>query len=72
MIQNLPSETPNTGALSIFKRNYQSHVSMSNDELDREIGIAAQEFPFYGIRQMRGYLISKGIRVSWQKIRESM
>ena len=45
---------------------------MSNDELDSEIGIAAQEFPFYGIRQMRGYLISKGIRVSWQKIRESM
>ena len=60
------------GALSVFSRNFQSHVFLSNNELDREIRIATQEFPFYGNRQMRGHLISKGIRVLWQKIRESM
>ena len=46
--------------------------NMSNDELDRKIRIAAREFPFYGIRRRRGYLILKGTRVSWQRIRESM
>lgn len=51
------------GALSVFSRNFQSHVFLSNNELDREIRIATQEFPFYGIRQMRGHLISKGIRM---------
>ena len=45
---------------------------VSNDELDREIRIAAREFRFYRIRRMKGYLRSKRIRVSWQRIRESM
>lgn len=48
--------------------NYNDR-NMSNDELERKIRIAAREFPFYGIRRRRGYLISKGTRVSWQKLR---
>ena len=51
--------------------NYNDR-NMSNDDLDRKIQIAAREFPFYGIRRRRGYLIFKGTTVSWQRIRESM
>ena len=44
--------------------NYNER-DVSNDELDRETRIADREFPFYGIRRMRGYLIPKGIKMPW-------
>ena len=69
----------NVSKRTVFRRLQEFSLStnyydrdVSNDDLDREIRIAARKFPFYGIRGMRGYLISKGIRVSWQRSRESM
>lgn len=64
---------------TIFRRMQQYSLSTNHNDttlldvdLDREMQIAISEFPFYGIRRMKGYLFSKNIKASWKRIRDSM
>lgn len=45
---------------------------ISNEVLDGHVQSIINEFPYYGIRRMRGQLLSLGVKVSWQRIRDSM
>lgn len=48
-----------------------TYSSMSDAYLDQMVSEAQREFPGWGNRQMYGYFISRGIRVQFQRIRES-
>ena len=47
-------------------------IYIADKELDEEIDLAVKDFPYFGIRLMKGLLRSKNINVSWQRIRNSM
>ena len=48
-------------------------VYVSDEDLDKEVHLAVvKEFPYFGVRRMTGLLRSKNIKVSWQRIRNSM
>ena len=45
---------------------------ITDEDLDKEVHLAVKEFPYFGIRRMKGLLRSKNINVAWQRIRNSM
>ena len=48
-----------------------TYSDMSDDELDAVVAEAQRQFPGWGNRHMYGYLLSRGIRVQFQRVRES-
>ena len=45
---------------------------ISDNELDETCRELTAEFPNCGVRRMRGFLLSRNMRVSWERIREAM
>ena len=49
----------------------ETYSSISDSDLDAMTAQVQQEFPTWGNRQMYGYFVSRGIRLQYQRIRES-
>ncbi len=47
-----------------------TYSQISDEELDSIIGGVQQQYPNWGNRQMYGYLVSRGIRVQMNRVRE--
>ena len=70
------SEMLGVSKSTVFRRLRQYSLSTKPDgiyitdkELDEEIDLAVKDFPYFGIRRMKGLSCSKNINVSWQRIR---
>ena len=68
------SEMLGVSRSTIFRRPGQYSLSVkshgtciTDNELDTEVDIAVKNFPYFGIRRMKGMLRSKNIIVSWQE-----
>ena len=48
-----------------------TYSNMSDTELDGLIATISRQFPNWGNRLMYGYLVARGIRLPFQRIRES-
>ena len=46
--------------------------SITDEDLDTYVRDVINNFPYYGIRRMKGHLFSMKIKVSWQRVRNSM
>lgn len=49
-----------------------SYCDMTDDELDTHVESISQEFPNCGYKTMRGHLLSRGIKVQENRVRESL
>ena len=45
---------------------------MSNENLDVIVSSIYTEFPNCGIRRMKGFLLARGIRIQWERVRASL
>lgn len=48
------------------------YSDISNEDLDIIVSNIYKDFPNCGIRRMKGFLTSRGIRVQWQRVRSSL
>ena len=48
------------------------YTEISNENLDSVVAEIYHEFPNCGIRQMKGFLDAKGIRIQWERVRASL
>ena len=48
-----------------------TYSDISDAELDAIVSEAQRQFPAWGNRQMYGYLLSRGTRLQFQRVRES-
>lgn len=55
-----------------IKQSFEKHSKINDSELDSQVEEVFKEFPNCGIRRMRGFLASRGLRIQWERIRESM
>ena len=69
------SEMLGVSRSTVFRRLRQYSLSMkshgtciTDSELDEEVDLAIKNFPYFGIRRMKGMLRSKNIIVSWQRL----
>ena len=55
-----------------FREEVPRYSLIADNELDETCREITAEFPNCGVRRMRGFLLSRNIRVSWERIREAM
>ena len=48
------------------------YSQLSDSDLDLAVERVFADFPNCGIRRMKGFLLSKGIKVQWDRVRSSM
>jgi transposase InsO family protein len=48
------------------------YTNISNVDLDVIVSEIYHEFPNCGIRRMKGFLIARGIRIQWERVRSSL
>lgn len=55
-----------------LQEDIPKYTSISNEDLDAIVSEIYQEFPNCGIRRMKGFLTSRGIRMQWERVRSSL
>ena len=48
------------------------YTPLSNEGLDEMCREITREFPNCGVRRMRGFLLARNVRISWERTRETM
>lgn len=48
------------------------YTNISNEDLDAVVSEIYREFPNCGIRRMKGFLIARGMRLQWERVRSSL
>ena len=48
------------------------YTAVSNENLDIIVSSIYTEFPNCGIRRMKGFLLARGIRIQWERVRASL
>ena len=55
-----------------LREEVPGYTPLSDEELERICRAITLEFPNCGVRRMRGFLLARNIRVSWERTRETM
>ncbi len=55
-----------------LKDNYQRHTPINDKSLDGHVTDIIKDFPYCGIKRMRGFLSARGLTIQWDRIRSSM
>ncbi len=55
-----------------LEEDIEYHAEISEDDLDKITKDIFNEFPNCGIRRMKGFLLSKGLKIQWARVRDSM
>ena len=48
------------------------YTNISNEDLDALVSEIYREFPNCGIRMLKGFLIVRGMRLQWERVRSSL
>lgn len=48
------------------------YTNISNEELDAIVSAIYREFPNCEIRRIKGFLLARGIRIQWERVRSSL
>ena len=55
-----------------LKEEVSRYADLTDDALDEFVASILHNFPNCGIRRMKGFLLGQGIRVQWNRVRESL
>lgn len=55
-----------------IREDVPRYTPISDNQLDETCRQITSEFPNCGVRRMRGFLLARNIRVSWERTREAM
>ena len=55
-----------------LREDVPRYTALSDDELDEVVRAICHEFPNCGVRRMQWFLLHRGIRVQWERVRESL
>ena len=55
-----------------IREDVPCYTPISDNQLDETCRQITSEFPNCGVRRMRGFLLDRNIRVSWERRREAM
>ena len=55
-----------------IREDIPRYTPISDNQLDETCRQITSEFPNCGVRRMRGFLLARNIRVSWERTREAM
>ena len=55
-----------------LREEVPKYDNISNESLDSIVSAVLHNFPNCGIRRMKGFLLGRGIRVQWSRVRSSL